>query len=1143
MNKVGIVILNFNSMKYLPLTLESLVRTKGNTPFVVGVIDNGSSKDERDKCENLMKQYEKKYPEQEFIFIDAGKNLGFSGGNNVVIKAFLERDDITHICLLNSDVIVTDYWLDYLLEKDRDVIGPVTNAAGNEQTIQIDYTAKADESALALANDYAIKRHESYKGYVVESELVTFFGTVIKREVIEKIGLLDEQFYPGSYEDDDYCVRILNDGFHITIARDCFLHHFGSGSFSNLKMSERQNIGNINRERFEKKWNRPWRDRTWKMLESVKQDMDYLLMKNNQTWQQEQLDSSLKDLEKLMEDWGEAIKFFTSRADQVDVNACEYSAKQLVAMLSGKVKRKVKSKLGSTKRKVTKAVNHKEIEKNEAKGIAEIYAAIDKAKKAGHSSVCVFAPMYNKENERDGYFQRIKAIDLTVLKDVYRVYLYDEGVDCIQMRFDFIDNLHGYIVFNSHDAFHLATVKKLVKDCGVTYTHSILRFMEDRTDRALWSIFDDSDVKHFWDVHGTVPEEYAMSGSELGSKMANEIESFMANRVDVAVVVTEAMGNYLQKKYPYMDAKKIVVPILNKELLQKVELDKSKQDDKYTLVYAGGTQPWQNIGLMQDIIAQTGENYHYRMFVPNPDEFRTLWGGRNTVSDMVVASKSPEDLYEEYKTCDFGFVLRDSDPVNLVACPTKIIEYLRFGIIPVLKTTEVGDFVNMGMKYVPYTDVIRGLEISEEERMEMIENNYKILDKLSDKYENGIVSLNLAVKEPKKENEIVIEPNPGKANIGVVVTTFEKGGLEQVVLNLYKGYKKNGYKVYLLCQKNILGAMAEQIEPGELLVFEDSPKLFMRFLQEYHITLLHYHYNIFGLAQAKKAGVRAVYTMHNTYTWKSDEEIRSYSSVLNEMDAVVPVSNLVKNYYLARTNAREDNLQVIYNGIDFDELNNTELPDYLSRKALGLSDSDIVIAFVASFYPVKYQIGMIGVMEELIKRHPNAKLLFVGNCENSYHEQFLKEYNASPAKDSMIHVPYFEHRYMGEFLRRIVDIFTLPTLQEGCSNAVLEAIFCDKPMVLTNVGNAKDVEYLKSCVVVDPAYEDITKTSNEQILKISVKKDSANKSKLVDAYSKVIDGLDTYKSDAILPAEDKEQFETGYMVNQYLEIVKKLTEE
>ncbi|MCR5848473.1 MAG: glycosyltransferase [Lachnospiraceae bacterium] len=1140
MSKVGIVIINFNSMKYLPLTMESLVSVKGSIPFSIGVIDNGSSKDERDACEKLVKDYAEKYPEREIEFFDAGKNLGFSGGNNVVIKAFMEREDITHICLLNSDVIVTDFWLDYMMEKDCDVIGPVTNAAGNEQTIQIDYSAEPNEEALTLANTYAKKRHESYKGYVTDSELVTFFATIIKREVIEKIGLLDEQFYPGSYEDDDYCVRILEAGYGINIARDCFLHHFGSGSFSNLKMNERQNIGNINRERFEKKWNRPWKDRTWKLLESCKQDMDYLLRENRQEWQKEQLDTSMVQIEKLMEDWGEAIKFFTSRADQVDVNACEYSGKQLLSMLSVKAKRKIKNKLGIAKREVNRKVNHRDNDKKIKEGLEKTYALIKNAGEKGHKPICVFAPMYNKENERDGYIQRIKAVDLTVLKDMCRIYLYDEGVECTCMRFDFIDELHGYIVFNSHDPRDLEEIKKLVSFCKVTYTHSLLRFMEDRTDRALWSVFDDINVKHFWDVHGTVPEEYAMSGSELGSKMADEVEEFLANRVDCIVVVTEAMGRYLKKKHPKMRAEIKVVPILNKDLLKKAEGLKKNDNGRYTIVYAGGTQPWQNIGLMQDIISKTDSLYDFKMFVPNPDEFRTLWGDRKEATGMTVDSKSPEDLYEEYKSCDFGFVLRDSDPVNYVACPTKIIEYLRFGIIPILKTTEIGDFVDMGMQYIPYTDVLNGIKMTEEKHREILENNYGILDKLTQVYVKGIEELSASVCEGKKP--IVIKPNEGKPAIGLVVTTFEKGGLEQVVLNLYNGYKKDGYPVYLLCQKNILGPMAEQIEDGELLVFEDSMKLFLYYLQEKHITVLHYHYNTFGCIEAKALGVHTLYTMHNVYTWKSDSEITDYSHLLDTMDEVIPVSNLVKKYYLARTEAREDNLKVIYNGIDFGELGEKNLPDTLSRKALGIGEDDIVLGFVASFYPVKYQIGMIGVMEELMNRYPNVKLLFIGNCENDYHRLFMEELNKSSAKDTMIHVPYFAHCYMGEFLRRIVDIFTLPTLQEGCSNAVLEAIFCDKPMVLTDVGNARDVEYLKSCEVVDAAYDDITKTSNDQIMKISSRKNSANKDKLVEAFSKVIDNIDEYKKAAAISDEEKKQYETSYMVGQYIDVIKNISE-
>ena len=404
---------------------------------------------------------------------------------------------------------------------------------------------------------------------------------------------------------------------------------------------------------------------------------------------------------------------------------------------------------------------------------------------------------------------------------------------------------------------------------------------------------------------------------------------------------------------------------------------------------------------------------------------------------------------------------------------------------------------------------------------------------------NKIKPQAVATEENNKVEQIL--QKGAKPVVGVVVTTFDKGGLEQVVLNLYLGYKRNGYQVYMLCQENILGIMAEQIEDGELFVFNNDMDTFINYLYEKNITVLHYHYNIFGCREAKARGVHTIYTMHNVYTWKSTQEIQEYSQFLNEMDSVVPVSNLVKNYYLARTNANQDNLQVIYNGIDFKELSKDELPKHLEREALGLSADDVVIGFVASFYPVKYQVGMIGVMETLIQKYPNAKLLFIGNSENEYYKVFEKEYEKSSAKGNMQVVPYFEHKYMGAFLRQIVDIFTLPTLQEGCSNAVLEAIYCDTPMVLTNVGNAMDVNHLSSCEVVRTAYEDVVKTSNQEMIQMSTVKDSANKQELVVAFEKVIDNLDEYKKAACLSDAEKEQYETAYMVQQYIDIIEKVS--
>ena len=112
--KVGIVIVTYNSADVFALAAESLVRTRNNTKFAVAVIDNASSEEERVASRRAFDQAVGQGL-FEGVFFQQDKNLGFSGGNNIGIEYFLKDPSITHICLLNSDVIATDHWLDYLV--------------------------------------------------------------------------------------------------------------------------------------------------------------------------------------------------------------------------------------------------------------------------------------------------------------------------------------------------------------------------------------------------------------------------------------------------------------------------------------------------------------------------------------------------------------------------------------------------------------------------------------------------------------------------------------------------------------------------------------------------------------------------------------------------------------------------------------------------------------------------------------------------------------------------------------------------------------------------------------------------------------------------------------------------------------------
>jgi Flp pilus assembly protein TadD len=80
------------------------------------------------------------------------------------------------------------------------------------------------------------------------------FCMLITREVITKIGLLDERFGIGNFEDDDYCLRARQAGFRLMVAADVFIHHFGSRTFIGQEIDFEAAMKH-GQEVFMKKWN------------------------------------------------------------------------------------------------------------------------------------------------------------------------------------------------------------------------------------------------------------------------------------------------------------------------------------------------------------------------------------------------------------------------------------------------------------------------------------------------------------------------------------------------------------------------------------------------------------------------------------------------------------------------------------------------------------------------------------------------------------------------------------------------------------------------------------------------------------------------------------------------------------------------
>jgi GT2 family glycosyltransferase len=245
--KVSIIVLTYNNLNLNRLCIESIFRNTAWPDFELIVVDNAST----DGTPDYLRQVERSHTNVR-LFLNE-RNLGFAGGNNQALRAALGE----YVVLLNNDTMVTRGWLGRLirhLEADEEVglVGPVTNSAGNEAVIDVRYETLDGMEAFAAQRAYECA------GESMEIRVPALFCAIARRALFEEVGLLDERYEIGLFEDDDLALRVRRAGYCNLCAQDVFVHHFQSESFKLLGDDAYRRIFEANRERFEKKWNTKW---------------------------------------------------------------------------------------------------------------------------------------------------------------------------------------------------------------------------------------------------------------------------------------------------------------------------------------------------------------------------------------------------------------------------------------------------------------------------------------------------------------------------------------------------------------------------------------------------------------------------------------------------------------------------------------------------------------------------------------------------------------------------------------------------------------------------------------------------------------------------------------------------------------------
>jgi GT2 family glycosyltransferase/glycosyltransferase involved in cell wall biosynthesis len=244
--KASIIILTYNGLNYTRQCLDSLFTKTHYPEFEVILVDNASQDGTPDYLQEVASQH------ANVNIILNHTNQGFAAGNN--IGAFTATGE--YLVFLNNDTIVTENWLAGLISHLQDqkvgMVGPVTNAIGNESRILCDYEKLED------MDDFARRYTQAHQGETSEIDVLAFMCVALRLALFHEVGPLDERFGIGMFEDDDYAIRIRQKGYKLICAEDVFIHHWGGGSFLKLEEFDYWQLFRENRQKFENKWGISW---------------------------------------------------------------------------------------------------------------------------------------------------------------------------------------------------------------------------------------------------------------------------------------------------------------------------------------------------------------------------------------------------------------------------------------------------------------------------------------------------------------------------------------------------------------------------------------------------------------------------------------------------------------------------------------------------------------------------------------------------------------------------------------------------------------------------------------------------------------------------------------------------------------------
>ncbi|HSX27604.1 MAG TPA: glycosyltransferase [Patescibacteria group bacterium] len=244
--KIDIIYCVHDALEDVKKCLISVAKYKKNSNLKLIIVDDGSNKSTA--------KYLKDFAGSHRSWTSLLRNqtaVGYTKAANIGLRS----SQAEMVILLNSDTIVTDGWTEKMSDalfkiKGVGIVGPLSSAASH-QSIPSSQSTQNQTAINTLPDGLTPDDMNSYceawatSSPAIRVPLVHGFCFGIKRDLIDKIGLFNEENFPNGYgEENDYCFRATEAGFGLVIATNTYIFHAKSKSYKDKRRIALMKEGN-----------------------------------------------------------------------------------------------------------------------------------------------------------------------------------------------------------------------------------------------------------------------------------------------------------------------------------------------------------------------------------------------------------------------------------------------------------------------------------------------------------------------------------------------------------------------------------------------------------------------------------------------------------------------------------------------------------------------------------------------------------------------------------------------------------------------------------------------------------------------------------------------------------------------------------